>query len=57
MKSDDMTITVRVDDQATPVLQRLRREVWWWQNGDRVLGALAGVVIFGLGVLLGGALR
>jgi hypothetical protein len=53
VKANDITLTVRVDDQASPVLRRLRRELWWFAHADQVIGMIVGGIILAVGILLG----
>lgn len=53
MKPSDLTITIRAIDEATPVLRRLRAELWWLQHGGVVLGMFAGLALFLLGLAVG----
>lgn len=53
MKAENLTVTIRAIDEATPVLRRLRVELWWLQHGGVVLGMFAGMVLFFCGLLVG----
>jgi hypothetical protein len=37
MKANDLTVTIRAVDEASPVLSRLSRRLWWFQYGGGIL--------------------
>lgn len=51
----DMTVTIRAVDEVTPVLRRLKRDLWWYQHGGQITGALIALGSFVAGLLLGGS--
>ena len=48
-----VTVTLRADDQVTPVLRRMRAELWWVQHGGVALGLFSGAMLFITGFLVG----
>lgn len=44
MNADDITVTIRVKDEATPTLRRIARRLWWMQYGPLMLHILIGLL-------------
>ena len=54
MATSDMTVTIRAIDEATPVIKRIQRRLWWIQYGSLVTGVavtLLAIATFILGRL------
>ena len=51
MKADDITVTIRAIDKASPVLRRVKWMLWWYQYGGIVVGGLLGAVLVLVAVL------
>jgi hypothetical protein len=49
----DIKVRITAEDHFSPVLRKVRREVFWWQWGDRIIGAVGGAIIFASGLLVG----
>jgi uncharacterized protein involved in exopolysaccharide biosynthesis len=45
VKADDISVTVRAIDKASPVLRRISRQLWWFQYGGAVLFATVGLLM------------
>ena len=61
MRSDNVKVTLSVEDHVTPVLRGIRREVWLIEHGRAALALLsAGWAIFGFlagMIVAGGVVR
>ena len=50
--ASEIKVTIRADDQVTPVLNRIHRRLWWMKHGEEVMRlvmALLAVSAFILG--------
>ena len=56
MATSDIKVTLTAVDNVTPVLRRIRRELWWTQYGRDVALFVTGFVVsavsFALGVVM-----
>ena len=47
----DITVTLRAIDEVTPVLNRIRREMWWYQHGEGVMRAVTVLLVMSAFIL------
>ena len=48
---DDMVVTLRLKDEFTPALKRVRRQVWWYQYGESVMRAVTVLLVIAAFIL------
>ncbi len=49
----DMTVTLRVKDEVSPVIRRLTWQVWLFEHRDVFVAGLWTLVVFIVGLLFG----
>ena len=43
--AEDMTITLRLNDEVTPKLKAIQRRVWWMEHGEDVMRAITALLV------------
>lgn len=49
--SSDLTVTIRAIDEATPVIKRVRRQLWWYEHGEGVMRAVTVLLVMSAFIL------
>jgi hypothetical protein len=51
MTATDLTVTLRVKDEVTPVLNRIQRRLWWMDHGESVMRGVMALLMLATFIL------
>lgn len=49
----NLHVRITATDEVTPVLRRIRRELWWMRHGETVAVAIVAAAAFVVGLVTG----